>query len=421
MKNRKAWNLAGINLVGVNLVGIMSVLAGITLFSQIALADSVVEESMNQDDLTTVFGLPWAASDWDFSRVIEVQRSSIDSTVVGRVVLDRHGIDDSEDFIRNPFSAFINTPFAAPLPGRIVLISSWGSLDEGCYAELFFQVASGANQGDASRIIPTQVEMNINGQIITLQAQSDRAARYSDPIPFNYTDYVLQNGESVPIPSNGTWYAARHLFQVDANTAQILSNAPDEDIDVRVVLRSGQPITYEIGDGTVRRWRDVFSYNPSCRPGGANPGTTPSPAPSPSTPPSSAPTPGATPTPAPVSPPANQEPVLIASQNLDEVTIRLEGVRVRPESFIADLLIENRSDRQFGFVPLFARVEDAEGNTVRSRILFGGGGDVLVEPGGQSEGELYILDRPWNESGDQNLFLVIREGTTGGRTFRIAF
>jgi hypothetical protein len=47
------------------------------------------------------------------------------------------------------------------------------------------------------------------------------------------------------------------------------------------------------------------------------------------------------------------------------------------------------------------------------------GGEGLLEPGERGEGELYILDRTWNEAGSQDLFLVIREGIAGGRNSKL--
>ncbi|MBD2465648.1 hypothetical protein H6G89_32160 [Oscillatoria sp. FACHB-1407] len=415
--------------------GLLAIAASFTLNVAVepGIAQTRAEETMTQDDLITIFGLPWGAGDWEFSRIVEVQRNSIDPTVVGRTVLDRHGIDESRT--NHPLLGLINRPFEGPRPGRVVLISAWGSNNDGCYAELIFHVATNNAQGNAARIIPTRIEMNINGQLLTLTPQSNRAARYSDPTPFNYVDYVQQGNNYNEIALGGSWYAARHLFQVDANDARILSSAPDQDIPVRVTLRTGQPITYEIGDDTVRRWRDVFSYNPSCRSGGAVAARptptpvpaaipTPTPAPAATPAPTAAPTPTPTPTPA-VRPtqPASGEIALTSGQTVQDVSLRLESARVtRQGTYALNLVIENNSPRNFGFVPLYGgRIEDEAGNTVRSRILFGNGGGVLVEPGSTVQGEVYVLDRRWEGSGSQNLYLVVREGTPGGRTFRVPF
>jgi len=96
---------------------------------------------MSFDDLDTVFGLPWAADNWPFGQVIEIQRNSVDPIVVGRIVLDRHGLDPAP---------LIKAPFASPYPDRVVLISGWASLTDGCLAELVIQVAVAEDELDAS-------------------------------------------------------------------------------------------------------------------------------------------------------------------------------------------------------------------------------------------------------------------------------
>ncbi|NJR65916.1 MAG: hypothetical protein HC772_12315 [Leptolyngbyaceae cyanobacterium CRU_2_3] len=84
-------------------------------------------------------------------------------------------------------------------------------------------------------------------------------------------------------------------------------------------------------------------------------------------------------------------------------------------------MLNNYSDRTFGFVPLFAEVRDARGQTVKSRILLRGSEDGVVEPGETLRGQLFLLDRRWNSSGSQSLTLVIREGTSGSRSFHLPF
>lgn len=114
---------------------------------------------------------------------------------------------------------------------------------------------------------------------------------------------------------------------------------------------------------------------------------------------------------------------LMASETLNDVSIRLHGARVSSRgTFVANLQVENQSDRPFGFVPLFAEVRDASGQSVPARLrLTSGSEDGMIDPGERLQGEVYLLDRYWNDSGNQNLTLVIREGTTGNRNFHVAF
>jgi serine/threonine protein kinase len=125
--------------------------------------------------------------------------------------------------------------------------------------------------------------------------------------------------------------------------------------------------------------------------------------------------------PAPTSSPAVAQQAL-SQQTLNNVSIQIDGARVSPDgSVAANLVVENNSDRTFGFVPLFAEVEDANGNVVRSRIQFTDTEDGVAEPGEVLHGQVHMFNREWNSSGSQNLALVIQEGTTGSRNFRLTF
>jgi serine/threonine-protein kinase len=112
----------------------------------------------------------------------------------------------------------------------------------------------------------------------------------------------------------------------------------------------------------------------------------------------------------------------LAQQTLNDVSIQLAEARVSPDGTVAaNLVVENHSDRTFGFVPLFAEVEDADGNIVRSRVHFTNTEDGMAEPGEVLHGQIHMFNRQWKSSGSQNLALVIQEGTSGSRNFRLTF
>jgi len=112
----------------------------------------------------------------------------------------------------------------------------------------------------------------------------------------------------------------------------------------------------------------------------------------------------------------------LSQQTLNNVSIQLDDAKVSPDGTLAaNLVVANHSDRTFGFVPLFAEVEDANGNIVRSRVHFINTDDGIAEPGEVLHGQVRMFNREWNSSGSQNLALVIQEGTTGSRNFRLAF
>ncbi len=112
---------------------------------------------------------------------------------------------------------------------------------------------------------------------------------------------------------------------------------------------------------------------------------------------------------------------LAATQYDSGVQIQLDGAYVNQSgTYVADLVIKNDSDRSFGFVPVLAFVHDPNGQEVQSRISLEAD-DEFVSPGETLRGRVFVLGRRWNDAGTQNLTLVLNEGTSGRRSFRIPF
>ena len=237
------------------------------LAAGVAVAQKASEASMNEDDLDTVNGLPWGAKGWPFSKVTDVKDSLV-GTVLGRVVIDRHGVDPSR-LIRNDnlvgavLGRLIRAPFSGPMPDRIVYISLWGSNSRGCFAELITHYATvyGENdEADTQAIVPKQLELGVNGQIVELSPQSGTAEkRFSQ----NYTYTTYENGTE--LEHSGTWYMARNLFRIDSSIASILSSAPPKEVRARITLTNDESIVLPIGEKTVKRWKDAYSFNPHCK------------------------------------------------------------------------------------------------------------------------------------------------------------
>jgi hypothetical protein len=109
-----------------------------------------------------------------------------------------------------------------------------------------------------------------------------------------------------------------------------------------------------------------------------------------------------------------------ATQTLDNVAIWIDGTRTEADGkFIANLWIQNRSGRGFGFGPLYAESKDDSGQVHRSRVLLTSNAGTMLEPGEGLSGQLYLLDRPAIDKG--RLTLVVQESTSGERSFRIPF
>lgn len=107
-----------------------------------------------------------------------------------------------------------------------------------------------------------------------------------------------------------------------------------------------------------------------------------------------------------------------ATQTLNNVSVWIEGSRTEADGKLtATLMIQNRSGRGFGFVPLYAESKDASGNMVRSRVLFTGTSATTLEPNTMLTGQISLL----GSTSTRQLTLVIEESTSGGRTFRVPF
>ncbi len=214
-----------------------------------AAEEKIEIETIAEDDLATAGGIRWGGEKWPYSKLIEIQDSLV-SSPVGRAIVDRHGIDKSDG------SFLFKQPFSGIQPGKSVFVSLWGSKIEGCFVEMIVQVAP-KKSIKPEDIAPKLLELGINGQIVQLTPQSDSIQVSS----YNY-QYEQQNGER-RIKKSDTWHMARQIFAVDADTANILSNAPDQELKMRINFAKNSLII-PVGQDTVYYWRDAYSFNPTC-------------------------------------------------------------------------------------------------------------------------------------------------------------
>jgi Zn-dependent protease with chaperone function len=105
------------------------------------------------------------------------------------------------------------------------------------------------------------------------------------------------------------------------------------------------------------------------------------------------------------------------------VTVKLEKAYVKSfGTYEIEVTIVNGSDRPFGFVPVFADVTDRSGKRVTSQYQFPAksDGSVMANPGESLTGKIKIPTRKWISGSDQQgIILVLTEGSSGGRVFRI--
>jgi hypothetical protein len=220
----------------------------LSLPSQQAIAQRV-EATIPEDALGTQGGMPWGGGKLPFSKIVEIQDGLV-GTPVGRVIIDRHGVDNGEATY-----GIMKSPFSYPEPVKLVVISLWGSKIEGCFTELIFQW-SPRGEASSKAIEPVMLEMGIDGQVVQLTPQNVEPKLYS----FGYQYTRDKRAYSA------TWYMARQLFMMDTTIAEILSNAPTENIRARVTFADDSTFLFPIGKGTVQRWKDAYSFNPACQP-----------------------------------------------------------------------------------------------------------------------------------------------------------
>jgi hypothetical protein len=367
--------------------------------------------TMTDDDLDLRRGVAWAADSFPYNQVVNVVDSLTDK-VLGRIVPDRHGTP----------SGFIVSPFGSPYPGRVIFVSLWGvtltgDRPPGCYVEYFVQYAPTDGIANLNALVPKALEIQVGTRTIELELFTGvTKTQRSFPYTYSYTDYET----NIKYTYRNTWYMARNVFRLDSSQVRILTNAPEGEVRTRLKFSDDSRTIVPIGAGTVAKWKESFKLDPTCgeltapeepqKPQkiSANSPDVPKSPDEPSTDPQI----------------TNVRPqgkvALAARQSVDSVTARLDGAYVTSSgTYEAKLLIENKSDRAFAFVPIFAKVVDAQGKTVSARVIIDPDSSGIAEPKETTRGRLVILGRKWNASGRQGLFLVIQGN--GDRNFRLPF
>jgi Zn-dependent protease with chaperone function len=136
--------------------------------------------------------------------------------------------------------------------------------------------------------------------------------------------------------------------------------------------------------------------------------------------PDTAPPPADKPTTSKPTPPVQRGTVPLAGeQTRDRVAVQLQSAQINSaRDVVITFTINNASDKKFGFVPLYAEVLTDNGKKLTARFSFD---TALVSPGEQVSGQVRISGYAWTAEGSQNLNLVIKESTGGGRLFRVGF
>ncbi|QLE56448.1 hypothetical protein [Nostoc sp. TCL26-01] len=218
------------------------------LFSQsIAIAQTTIDE----DKLDTVNGMPWGGDGLPFDKVAGIKDALVNSSL-GKVVIDRHGED--------PLGTLFQQPFNGPSPGRFVIVSFWGSKIEGCFVKMVVQKAPTNGEAEIAEIAPKLIELGIGEQILQLN-RSPKAQVRGLKGQYTYTEYA----NNTKYQRSSTWYMTDTLFDITAEAANLLRNAPAKEVKARLTFDNGDTKIIPIGSGNVKRWQEAFGFNNSCR------------------------------------------------------------------------------------------------------------------------------------------------------------
>jgi hypothetical protein len=233
------------------------VISGLTLsLSCQALANT----ELSEDKLNTDKSLSWGGQGLPFNDVVTV-RDALVNSIVGKLVIDRHGEEDKEQqtgLLGGLFNAVaIRDPFAGPNPGRLTIVTLWGSKEEGCFVKAMVHNAPKNTSQNAQSFVPMRMEVGVGDRVIKLTPATKSVPKTASG---TYT-YTLSNNSKATAP----YYFAENTFAINAKVADILRNAPASEAKVRLTFANGDTKVFPIGAPNVSRWRDTYGYNPNCK------------------------------------------------------------------------------------------------------------------------------------------------------------
>jgi hypothetical protein len=214
---------------------------------------------LSEDKLNTEKSLKWGGEGLPFNDVVTL-RDSLVNSIVGKVVIDRHGedngVEESTGLLSGLFNAMnIKAPFAGPRPGRMTIVTLWGAKEEGCFVKALVHNAPKSNT-NLNELVPTKMEIGLGNQVVKLSPAAKSSAQGASG-SYSYTDNDVQR--------TGTQYFTTNTFAVNARVADLFRNAPVGDAKVRITFANGNSQIFSIGRKNVAQWRDSYSYNSSCQ------------------------------------------------------------------------------------------------------------------------------------------------------------
>jgi hypothetical protein len=219
---------------------------------------SVASVELSEDKLNTEKSLRWGGEGLPFNDVVTV-RDSLVNSVVGKLVIDRHGEDngteESTGLLSGLFNALtVRAPFAGPNPGRMTIVTLWGSKEEGCFVKAMIHNAPKVDSSAA--LVPVKMEVGVGTQVVKLAPVSKSVPRTANGT-YTYTvDKVERTGQV---------YFTENTFAVNAKVADLLRNAPVGDAKIRLTFDNGDTKVFAVGQKNVAQWRESYGYNSTCQ------------------------------------------------------------------------------------------------------------------------------------------------------------
>lgn len=236
-------------------VGILVISGAISSLSSPALSGNV---DLAEDRLNTEKNLRWGGEGLPFNEVVTI-RDSLVNSIVGKLVIDRHGEDNGTQQSTGLLSGLSNAlnvraPFAGPRPGRMTIVTLWGSKEEGCFVKAMIHNAPKGNR--SQNFVPVKMEVGIGTQIAKLTPSAKSTPKFARGT-YTYTNNKINR--------TGQVYFTENTFAVNAKVADLFRNAPAGDAKVRLTFNNGDTKVFAIGQKNVAQWRESYGYNPSCQ------------------------------------------------------------------------------------------------------------------------------------------------------------
>jgi hypothetical protein len=239
----------------------VSVSAAIVTLLTVSLSHQVLASvELSEDKLNTERSLKWGGEGLPFNDLVTV-RDPLVNSIVGKLVIDRHGEDNSTEestgLLGGLFNALtIRSPFAGPRPGRMTIVTLWGSKEEGCFVKAFVHNSPKGREEEPANLVPVKMEIGLGTQVVKLTPIAKSVPKTATG-SYSYTD-----GKDEKTASQ---YFTENTFAVNAKVADLLRNAPTGDARVRLTFANGDSKLFPIGQKNVAQWRDSYGYNPTCQ------------------------------------------------------------------------------------------------------------------------------------------------------------